>query len=192
MILLSTLWVAWGEGGNVGAIADNLHWFAFASAVAALLVAGIVAGGLSGTPGVGPGLIHGVLVWGLVLIVASLFSLPQALRLFDTFTTPLPELGAGTLWATFFSLLIGLVAAAIGGLIGGGLASPAMAVTTPVAVDEPPRHGRHEVHSTRGGGETYRDDTTEADHRRADTRPPDIEADTGPRDQHDSPRGRRP
>jgi hypothetical protein len=122
MVLLSTLWVAWGEGAGVNAIADNLHWFAFASAVAALFVAGLLAAGLSGMPGVGTGLLHGVTVWGSILVVATVFPIPQALALFDTFTTPLPELGAGTLWATFWSLLIGLVAAALGGVIGGGIA----------------------------------------------------------------------
>ncbi|NED95834.1 TIGR04086 family membrane protein [Phytoactinopolyspora alkaliphila] len=174
MILLSSLWVAWGEGGNVDAIADNLHWFAFATAVVALLVAGIIAGGLSGTPGAGTGLMHGVLVWGLILVVATAFSIPQSLRLFDTFTTPLPELGAGTLWATFLSLLIGLIAAGVGGLIGGGMASPTVAVTETAAIDEH-RHGRHEAHSDERDHRPRGDDA-DPRHRGADARATETDA----------------
>ncbi|AYY11791.1 hypothetical protein EF847_02700 [Actinobacteria bacterium YIM 96077] len=124
MVLLSTLWVAWGEGGDVSSIADNLHWYAFASAVVALLIAGILAGGLSGIPGPGAGLLHGITVWGITLVVAAIFPIPQTLRLFDTFTTPLPQIGDEAMWATFWSLLIGLAAAGVGGIIGGALAGP--------------------------------------------------------------------
>ncbi|NDL60421.1 TIGR04086 family membrane protein [Phytoactinopolyspora mesophila] len=168
MVLLSALWVAWGQGAGVNAIADNLHWFAFASAVAALFIAGLIAGGLSGIPGAGTGLLHGVTVWGSLLVVVTVFPLPQALQLFETFTTPLPELGAGTLWATFWSLLIGLVAAALGGIVGGGIARAA----------EPAAHRPGTAYSTR-------------DHTAPDYAGPEEAAPTEGRTGPDAPRERR-
>lgn len=122
MVLLATFWVA--LGGNVGAISANVHWFHFASAVVALFVAGLTAGLLSGIKGMGHGLFHGLTAWGLVLAATTVFPFPAAFGLFSVFTTPLPEVGTGPAWASFFALLIGLVAAAAGGVIGGTLTRP--------------------------------------------------------------------
>lgn len=125
MVLISSLWLALALGSGIDAIDRNLHWYGFATAVGALLIAGLLAGWLSGVRGAGAGLFHGLTVWGLVLIGAIVIAIPQAFHLFQAFTSPLPELGAGPLWATFLSLLIGLVAAAVGGAVGGGLSRPA-------------------------------------------------------------------
>lgn len=125
MILLSTFWVALAEGAGAGAIGDNLHWYGLISAIVALFVAGFLAGWLSGVRGPGTGLLHGVTVWSLILVATLAFAVPQTLRVFEAFTTPLPELGAGPAWASFFSVLIGLVAAGAGGLIGGAITRPA-------------------------------------------------------------------
>lgn len=119
MVLLSTFWVA--LGGNINAISANIHWYNFASAVVALFVAGLVAGLLSGIKSTGHGIFHGLTTWGLILAAATLLPFPAAFGLFSVFTTPLPEIGTGPAWASFFALLIGLVTAAIGGALGGSL-----------------------------------------------------------------------
>ncbi|MDV6012735.1 hypothetical protein [Haloechinothrix sp. LS1_15] len=122
MVLLSSLWVAIAQ--DVTAVSNNLHWYSFVSAVVALLIAGLFAGWLSGVRGPGTGLLHGLTVWGLVLVASVAFPLPATLRLFDVFQAELPEIGAGPTWASFFGILIGLIAAVIGGLLGGALTRP--------------------------------------------------------------------
>ena len=124
MVLLSSFWVALAQGSGIDAVDRNLHWYGFGTAVVALLLAGLVAGWLSGVRGAGAGLFHGLTVWGLILVGTIVITIPQAFQLFQAFTSPVPELGAGPLWATFLSLLIGLVAAAVGGTLGGGLPRP--------------------------------------------------------------------
>jgi hypothetical protein len=112
----------------------------------ALLIAGLMAGWLSGVRGAGAGLFHGLTVWGLILLGTIVIAIPQAFQPFAAFTSPLPELGAGPLWATFLSLLIGLVAAAAGGMLGGGLSRPAW-LYAPAAghSDEPAGTHRRDV-----------------------------------------------
>lgn len=119
MVLLAAFWVA--LGGSIDAISANIHWYNFASAVVALFVAGLAAGLLSGIKSMGTGVFHGLTAWGLILAATTLFPFPAAFGLFSVFTTPLPEIGTGPAWASFFALLIGLVAAAAGGVIGGTL-----------------------------------------------------------------------
>lgn len=128
LVLLTSFFVALGSEAD--AIGRNLHWFGLASAVVALFVAGLLAGGLSGVRGVGSGLFHGLTAWALILAVTLAFPFPQAAGLLETFATPLPDLEAGPLWAAFLSVLGGLIVAAIGGLLGGAMARPA-AVETP-------------------------------------------------------------
>jgi hypothetical protein len=151
MVLLSSLWVALAQGSGIDAIDRNLHWFGFGTAVFALLLAGLLAGWLSGVRGAGAGLFHGLTVWGLILVGTIVVTVPQAFQLFQAFTSPLPELGAGPLWATFLSLLIGLVAAAAGGMIGGGISRPGW-LYAPMAGDLEDQTGAHRRGAELGSG----------------------------------------
>jgi hypothetical protein len=144
MILITSLFIA--IGGEADAIARNLHWFGFASALVALFVAGLLAGWISGVRGATSGLFHGITAWGLILVATLAFPFPQAFGVLETFASPLPELGTGPLWAAFLSIVGGLILAAVGGLIGGAIARPA-------EVAPPAGYGAEAPRETRAGYE---------------------------------------
>jgi hypothetical protein len=122
MLLLGALWSAWAQ--ETTGVADNLEWFFFGSAIFSLLVAGFLAGFLAGTRGWGPGLLHGLTVWGLILVGLIAAGVPSAQAIFDAAATPIDDIGGTALWATFLGMAVGLVLAAIGGVLGGSLRRP--------------------------------------------------------------------
>jgi hypothetical protein len=135
--LISSLWlgIAYTDADSSGWISGNLAWFLAGTAVFALLVAGFLAGYLSGVRGATSGMINGLTAWGL-LFVASLVTVIPGLTAVtsrlgagiaggsNTIGGPLGQAGGGVtaesaVWATFWSLLIGAVVAALGGVAGG-------------------------------------------------------------------------
>lgn len=141
MALLTSFFVALGSEAST--VANNLHWYGFISAIVALFVAGLLAGALSRERGIGTGILHGVTAWGVTLAVALAFPFPQVFGLPELFTTPVG--GNSTLWAGFLSLGIGLIAAAIGGLLGG-MITPRPAI----GPDDEEREVRREPAAGRG------------------------------------------
>jgi hypothetical protein len=144
MALLSSLWLAIAYQSDVTYFARTLSWWIGGTAIAALLVAGLLAGWLAGVRGAGAGWLDGLTVWGLTVIAVLSISVPGALRLLNVTV----RLTGGTLWAGFWSLLIGGIAAAIGGALGGVLprragsrtvANPAGGIGT---ASQDPRNGR--------------------------------------------------
>ncbi|HSL11219.1 MAG TPA: hypothetical protein VLA82_07885 [Actinomycetota bacterium] len=136
LVLLSSLWLALGFGGtNIAAFADNIEWWLAGTAILALLVGGIVAGWAPRARGVAAGLVNGMTVWGLLLTLSIIIGVPSllggaaivgdTLQTADTVTdggaTSFPLDGNASLWATFWTALIGFATAAIGGMIGGNL-----------------------------------------------------------------------
>jgi hypothetical protein len=136
LVLLSSLWLALGFGGsNIDVFADNIEWWLAGTAILALLVGGIVAGWAPRARGVAAGLVNGMTVWGLLLTLSIIIGVPSLLGgaaiVGDTLQTAenVTDGGAGTLgldgntslWATFWTALIGFATAAIGGMIGGNL-----------------------------------------------------------------------
>jgi hypothetical protein len=142
--MVSALWFALAyslEGGDGnGWISDNLGWFVGATAAAALMLAGFLAGFFSGPRGAGAGVVNGLTAWGLLFALSVTAVVPGALNLTDRLgaglqdgeTSPGASLGTAgggftvetALWAGFWSLLVGLVLAAAGGLLGGKLRRP--------------------------------------------------------------------
>jgi hypothetical protein len=128
LMLLSALWLALGYGSEIGTIQDNLGWFVGISAIVSLFVAGILTGYLSGVRGAGPGLLHGLTLWGLLMLASVTAGIPALLNIFGlntlvnsgaTTANTLANTGNdGTLWVTFWTLIGGFVAAGIGGMIG--------------------------------------------------------------------------
>jgi hypothetical protein len=118
MALISSLWLAIAYQSDVSYIARTLSWWIGGTAIAALFLAGLLAGWLSGIRGPAVGWLDGLTVWGLTVIAVLSVSVPGALRLLNV-TRFAPN--GGTLWAGFWSLLIGCIAAAIGGAIGGAM-----------------------------------------------------------------------
>ena len=126
MALLSALWLALAFPSGVDLIRDELEWFIAASGAFSLFVAGLVAGALTDNRGAGSGLLHGMTAWGALLIAALIFGLPSIFGLFSAGELRTIESGdlvspgaSDTMWATFATLVVGAVVAAIGGMIGG-------------------------------------------------------------------------
>lgn len=123
MLLLTSFWLALGIGSDVEGIVANMEWYLGGSAIFALLLGGYLAGWLSGVRGISAGLVNGTTVWGLVLITGILVGTPAIISVLGLEQVQsvdgLTSGATGATWATFWSLLIGFGAAAIGGLLGG-------------------------------------------------------------------------
>ena len=76
--LLSALWVAiaYSDTDASGWISGNLPWFLGGTAIAALFLAGLLAGFLSGVRGAGSGLLNGLTAWGLLFVASVLTVVP--------------------------------------------------------------------------------------------------------------------
>ncbi len=115
-VLASTLWLALAYDSGFAYWQNTLQWWVAGTAIAAFLIAGAMAGALSGARGVGPGLANAATVWGLVTVVALFGGLPLSIGYFGGGSLGLPHT---TLWTTFWALLIGLGAALLGGVLTG-------------------------------------------------------------------------
>lgn len=136
--LLNALWLAVAAGVGGGWVAGHLAWFLGASAMGSLLLAGIVAGGLSGVRGAAAGMANGVTAWGLLFVLSLTAFIPGTVDLTSRIGSGVADRPVGSgfetaggaftiesaLWTTFWSLLAGLVLAAIGGLLGSRLRRP--------------------------------------------------------------------
>ncbi|MGQ0718973.1 MAG: hypothetical protein ACT4NP_16990 [Pseudonocardiales bacterium] len=104
-----------------------------------MLLAGLIAGVLAGVRGTLAGLANGATAWGLLFLVSLTTIIPGAVNLTSKLDTGVrqgartfggyPGAGGGftvasTLWTGFWSLLVGLVLAVIGGIIGGRMRRP--------------------------------------------------------------------
>lgn len=135
LALLTTLWFALAFGSNIDPIRANLEWYVGISAIVSLFVAGLLAGWLSGVHGAGSGFFNGVTIWAVMLIITLSVGIPAVLNVLnlgrvaqlDVDTGGLLANGDTILWATFLSIVGGLVACGLGGMLGGAVASPANA-----------------------------------------------------------------
>lgn len=130
--LLTGLWLALSFGSHVSFVYSNLSWFVGGTAIFCMFLAGLIAGVTSGARGAGAGTMAGLTTWALVLLGVALFTVPT----FSIGHVP-NSLRAGghtysinyvTYWTAFWSMLIGLGAAVVGGALGGA---------TNRSVDEP-------------------------------------------------------
>jgi hypothetical protein len=134
-VLLSALWLALAYGSEVHGIRANIEWFLAGSAMFALLVGGFVAGWLPGVRGWTPGLVNGMTVWGLMLTLSLLIGIPSVIGGAAAFggnilgsvanaggaakSVTATQAADTSLWAGFWTALVGFVLAAVGGAIGG-------------------------------------------------------------------------
>lgn len=131
LVVLTALVAAISIGGGVD-LGGAISWWLAAVAIISVLVGGFWAGWLSAARGVTSGVINGVTVFGLIVLAALVGGVPGALNA----VPGLAEVGGqeGVLqfgqtaqtaaWATFWGLLIGFVAAGLGGAIGGAVSRP--------------------------------------------------------------------
>lgn len=143
LLLLTTLSFALAYANGMEAVENNLPWVIAGCAALCMFIGGMVAGWLSGVPGVGPGFFNGLSVWALILLAAIAVGVPSLVGVtgldISLNDTPDPEALAAqgeSLWAGFFSLLIGAVTAAFGGMIGGVMTRPAFSPMTETVIME--------------------------------------------------------
>jgi hypothetical protein len=144
LALLSSLWLALAFGSELDEVSGNLEWFVGGSGIVALFVGAILTGYLSGVRGVGTGMLHGFTLWGALLILTLTIGIPSVLNVFtfgritsEATNGLLASGGADTaLWAGFWTILGGFVAAGLGGAIGGGMSRGIRTRTRTVVVDE--------------------------------------------------------
>jgi hypothetical protein len=127
LTLLTAFWFALAYGSKISGVRQNLEWYVGISAIVSLFVAGYLAGWLSSTRGWGAGMINGLAIWGLLVIATVGVGVPTLLNVFNVGSgaaangATLQAFGVSNapLWATFWSMLGALVAAGLGGAIGG-------------------------------------------------------------------------
>ncbi len=144
MALFTALWLALASGG--GWVADTFNWWIGGTAIAATFVGGLLAGWLSGARGFFSGLMNSLTVWGVLLLVALAIGLPGLFGAYSTTaqtTNPsvagsvtIVHFSSGVLWTWFWSILIGLGAATLGGVIGGVVPQPLAASAEGLGVEE--------------------------------------------------------
>jgi hypothetical protein len=135
LTLLTTLWFALAYASEMDQIRTNLEWYVGISAVACLFIAGLLAGWLSGVRGIGSGFFNGVTIWALMLIITLSVGVPAIMNVFNLGRVTQLDVQGGllasgadtVLWASFLSIVGGLVASGLGGMIGGAITSPANA-----------------------------------------------------------------
>jgi hypothetical protein len=148
LVLASSLWFALAFGSGQDAIRRNLEWYIGASAVVCVLVGGFVAGRLSGVPGAGSGLAHGLTLWAVTLLIVLAIGIPSVINVLNLGRIA-TELDAtrgviaqgvdSSLWTTFLAMIGALLAAAIGGLLGGVTVRDRGSAPVATGATEPPR-----------------------------------------------------
>jgi tetrahydromethanopterin S-methyltransferase subunit B len=138
--MLNALWWAIEYSAGDGWVSRNLAWLLGGSAAVSLLLAGLIAGAIAGVRGTLAGLVNGATAWGLLFLVSLTAIIPGGLNLTSKLRSGVEQgattlggyPGAGarftvawTLWTTFWSLLVGLVLAVVGGMLGARLRRPA-------------------------------------------------------------------
>lgn len=160
--LLTTLWFAFAFSTGDGWVGGNLGWFVGVTAAVSLLIAGWVAGALAGVRGTLAGLVNGVAAWGLLFILSVTAVLPGAASLAGVGMQGGPGgplTPASGMWTAFWSLLVGLVLAAVGGILGGRMHRPVLAAGEPEPVrqlpagEEQARNGAEQTEVIDGRGE---------------------------------------
>jgi len=122
MALLTSLWLALAYDTKMALVANNLGLWIAASAIVAMLLAGLLAGGFASARGPGAGFVNGMTVWGLLVVLMLAVGAPL-LRLFNLSQVgPLVRnnhIARQSLWSAFVALLLSWAAATIGGTLGG-------------------------------------------------------------------------
>ena len=123
--VVGMLWLSLAYGSHRHLFYQHLDWWIGGTAIFAMFLAGLLAGASSGTRGITAGLLTGLTTWGLVVLGILAIAIPGVLA---TSNTTVLHLGARSItvktlrwWPSFWSLLIGLGAGALGGVMGGAI-----------------------------------------------------------------------
>lgn len=116
LLLLGSFWLALST--EWGFMSRNFQWFQMGSAFFAWFLAGLVTSWLARSKGPLVGMLHGLVVWGLIVVARTVITIPSAT---DAINVALAGSTGSPQWAGFGAITGGLVAALIGGTMGGGL-----------------------------------------------------------------------
>jgi hypothetical protein len=124
-ILLSALWLALSFANHDSVVYNNLAWWIGGTAIFCMFLAGLIAGLSSGARGFGAGSAGALTTWALVamavvLVVVPTFAVGHVPN-FVTVSGHVYKINYLTYWTAFWSLLIGLGASLLGGVIGGAV-----------------------------------------------------------------------
>src|SRR5580700_9376790 len=124
-LLAGTLWVALAFGSHDAVFFNHLAWWFGGTAIAGMFIAALIAAGVSGARGRAAGLANGVTTWGVVVLGGLAAGIPGLLAYGSTRPVIVNGIRVAVTtvrpWTTFWSLLIGLGVAVLGGLLGGTL-----------------------------------------------------------------------
>ncbi|HEY2324085.1 MAG TPA: hypothetical protein VGJ82_14605, partial [Thermoanaerobaculia bacterium] len=115
--VVAMVWLVLAAGGHDFFVRD-IRWFMLGTALAAALVTGYVAGYVEDWRGAGVGLWNGLASWGVIIVLASMFVLPNFLR-------PLTRTRGATAFLRNldFQMMVAVCCAFGGGLLLAGLAA---------------------------------------------------------------------
>jgi hypothetical protein len=123
--LLDALWLALSFGSHESFVYSNLSWWIGGTAIFCMFVAGFIAGVTSGARGVAAGSMGGLTTWALIVLGVGVVVLPTfgIGHIPNTVTADgrLYAINYLTYWGAFWSLVIGLCASMVGGMIGGAM-----------------------------------------------------------------------
>jgi hypothetical protein len=133
MTLLGLFWYAIAAYGP-NFVSDHITWFLGCSAVLSTFVAGLFAGWFADGRGPLIGAMQGLTEWGLVTFAVVIVG-PGLVTIFRALAASEALTHGGTwLWASFWSVLIGLAAAVGGGAVGGTISgTPSSTTGTPTS-----------------------------------------------------------
>lgn len=159
MTLLGLFWYAIAATGP-NFVSDNIAWFLGASAIVATFLAGLFAGWFVSGHGSTIGVVHGLTEWGLLTFAVVIVGPGLATVFRSLLVTGRSVAGSTWLWASFWSVLIGLVVAVLGGALGGSILSPRAGTTAtgaPLAPADAGSQSRSPAANTDRVGPEHRD-----------------------------------
>ncbi|HLY84793.1 MAG TPA: hypothetical protein VKQ71_17545 [Acidimicrobiales bacterium] len=119
----ASLWFALAYSSHVAAFYHHLAWWIAGTAIAATFIAGLLAGTISGTRGIGAGAANGVTTWGLLTLAVVAIATPAVIGGQNVHSLTLAghtyRIASFRYWTTFWAFLVGLGAGAVGGVMGG-------------------------------------------------------------------------
>jgi MFS family permease len=121
------LWHALAFSSGYPHFVDNLAWWDAGTSILVLFLGGLLAGWLSSRHSWTVALLHGVIVWAILVAGTVVFGVGSALPLLTLSDAgrAVAEARPGSLWPTFVAFAIGLASAGVGGIVGGLLPRPA-------------------------------------------------------------------
>jgi len=116
-MIVTSVWLVFAAGGY-DFFVHNFVWFVLGTALGSAIVCGYVAGYVEDWRGAGVGVWNGLASWGLIVVIASVFVLPNFLR-----PLTVSHGAAGFLSSLDFQMMVAVCCAFGGGFILSGISA---------------------------------------------------------------------